>query len=198
MRYEMSTIKCSNCTSVLPDSASFCPQCGAKQEKLSAVTSNSDELTAENKKKQMRVMLAGLAVIFIVAIVSIVAIASNNDFEKALNPYTGSRAQYNSWSDKGGLDKVKKFYGVDVEQIHSSYFLNGGPLANAQFWTFASAQDMRKALSKACKVNDHQFNRIDVNRGEVIVNLPDRTLTCYYEANTSPNGNSMLILAKKK
>jgi hypothetical protein len=97
-----------------------------------------------------------------------------------------------NWADSGGLKSSSSFYGLTIDGVSYSHRSKAGTLANAQFLVSPSASpaDMRRALSKACKIPEGNFTRINSQRGEG----KNGIITCYYESGAQ---NHLIILDGK-
>lgn len=126
--------------------------------------------------------------------------ASRTPFERAFDPYVGTRARYDQWNDEGGLNhpnyqearRFQDFYSVNINSISVKYGGNGGKISYFEAITRASSpRQVREALAKACRLPANSFE--DDGTGDISAKGEGGRLICTY-GSTRAGGIRILIL----
>ncbi len=129
-------------------------------------------------------------------------VSSSGALSRVVNIDVGSRAAWNEWEDKGGLNgnQGNVLHGIELEAITAKYYkgeYGTGP-AFIEMKTYATPEQMRNTLSKVCNVEASLFVRLDkrVANGEVRFTRNGKDYICYYEASNSGRESTMLLMSE--
>lgn len=138
----------------------------------------------------------------LVLVSGLLGCGGDGELSKVVNINIGSRAAWNQWEDKGGLNGSggNKLYGIEISGITAKYYkgeYGTGP-AFVEMKTYATPEQMRSALGKVCNVDANSFVRLNNERanGESRFSRNGKDYICYYEASNAGNQSTMLLMSE--